>query len=108
MLLRPYVELALSKEAISKAVEGISRVDTDGRYIEMNNAYANNAGYAPDELVGKDWGLTVHPDDLDMLNMAYAEMIEVGTVSAEARGIKKDGSVFHKQVKIISLGIIVL
>ena len=102
MLLRPYVELALSKEAISKAVEGISRVDTDGRYIEMNNAYANNAGYAPDELVGKDWGLTVHPDDLDMLNMAYAEMIEVGTVSAEARGIKKDGSVFHKQVTMIS------
>ena len=102
MLLRPYVELALSKEAISKAVEGISRVDTDGRYIEMNNAYANNAGYVPDELVGKDWVLTVHPDDLDMLNAAYADMIETGSVTAEARGIKKDGSLFYKQVTMIS------
>ena len=102
MLLRPYVELALSKEAISKAVEGISRVDTDGRYIELNNAYANNAGYVPDELVGKEWGLTVHPDDLDMLNAAYADMIETGSVTAEARGIKKDGSLFYKQVTMIS------
>jgi len=84
MLLRPYVELALSKEAISKAVEGISRVDTDGRYIELNNAYANNAGYVPDELVGKEWGLTVHPDDLDMLNAAYADMIrEVSQLKPE-------------------------
>ena len=102
MLLRPYVELALSKEAISKAVEGISRVDTDGRYIELNNAYASNAGYVPDELVGKEWGLTVHPDDLDMLNAAYADMIETGSVTAEARGIKKDGSLFYKQVTMIS------
>jgi len=102
LLVRPYVELASTKEAIAQAVEGISRVDPNGRYTEVNMAYAGTADYHPDELIGKDWAMTVHPDDLGLLNKAYEEMLETGRVSAEARGVKKDGSFFYKRVTMIS------
>jgi len=51
LLVRPYVELASTKEAIAQAVEGISRVDPNGRYTEVNMAYAGTADYHPDELI---------------------------------------------------------
>ena len=102
MIVRPYIDLAATKEAIAKAVEGISHVDTQGRYTEVNHAYAGMADYRPDELIGRDWAMTVHPDDLEGLNKAYENMLETGSVTAEARGIKKGGEVFHKQVTMIS------
>jgi PAS domain S-box-containing protein len=102
MIVTPYLELAVTKDAIAQAVEGISRVDTEGRYTHVNKAYANTAGYEPNELVGKNWSLTVDPDDLDMLNEAYRDMLETGSVTAEARGISKSGKQFHKQVTMIS------
>ena len=102
VIIKPYLELAVTQEAISKAVEGISRIDTNGAYIELNNAYANTAGYEPHELVGKNWDVTVFPDDLDMLNKAYEDMLENGSVQAEARGIRKDGTIFYKQVTMIT------
>lgn len=91
-----------SQNAISKAVEGISRIDTEGRYVIVNNAYAATAGYSPEELVGKPWSVTVDPTDLLHLRRAYAEMLKTGKVVAEARGVKKDGSLFFMRVTMIS------
>jgi PAS domain S-box-containing protein len=102
IIVKPYLELAVTQEAISKAVEGISRIDTNGVYVHLNNAYANTAGYEPHELVGKDWIVTVYPDDVDKLNQAYEDMLKDGSVQAEARGIRKDGTIFYKQVTMIT------
>ncbi len=102
LIVQPYVELVSTKEAIAMAVEGISRIGPDGRYIEMNAAYAGNVDYLPEELIGKEWSVTVHPEDLGKLNAAYEQMLKSGRVTAEARGVKKDGSYFHKCVKMIS------
>ena len=102
IIVSPYLELAATKDAIAQAVEGISRIDTDGKYTHVNKAYANTAGYEPYELLGRNWSITVHPDDLDMLNEAYREMLEIGSVTAEARGISKSGKQFHKQVTMIT------
>jgi PAS domain S-box-containing protein len=88
--------------AMQNAVEGISRLDTDGRYVNVNRAYAHKCGYEPEEMLGMAWQLTVHPEDLDRLVLAYQEMLVTGKVEAEARGVRKDGSVFYKQITMIS------
>ncbi len=88
--------------ALSNAVEGISQLDAQGRYLMVNHAYAKLVGYTPEDLVGKDWQITVHPDDLPRLFTAYETMLNTGKVEVEARGIRQDGSIFYKQLMMIA------
>ncbi|MDA9004100.1 PAS domain-containing sensor histidine kinase [bacterium] len=102
IIVKPFQALAASQQSIASAVEGISHIDTQGRYITLNHAYAGTAGYTPEELEGQAWSKTVYPEDLPALESAYQEMIDNGKVTAEARGIKKDGSLFYKRVTMVS------
>jgi PAS domain S-box-containing protein len=88
--------------ALSNAVEGISRLDEQGCYLMVNEAYASTVGYRPEEMVGMNWQKTVHPEDLGMLVAAYEQMLQTGKVELEARGVRRDGSVFDKQLFMIS------
>ena len=94
-------ELQDLSAALANTVEGISRLDAKGRYISANFAYANAVGYEPEEMIGMEWPITVHPEDQEKLIDAYHQMLKDGKVEAEARGIRKDGSIFYKQVVMI-------
>lgn len=94
-------ELREMSMALAHAIEGISRLDNDGHYIQVNQAYAAMAGYTPEELVGRHWTVTVHPDDLLRVTQAYEKMLSEGKVNLEARGIRKDGSLFYKQLFMV-------
>ncbi len=96
------VEIRELNAALANAVEGISRLDQQGRYINVNKAYAQMVGYQPFEMIGKDWKETVYPEDLDKLLVAYQQMLADGKVKTEARGVRKDGSIFYKQLVMIS------
>lgn len=96
------IELREMSIALANAVEGISRLDIFGHYITVNQAYANIAGYQPEEMVGMEWQKTVHPEDLDMMMAAYQQMLARGRVEVEARGIRKDGSIFYKQLVMLA------
>ncbi|MGS2718128.1 PAS domain S-box protein [Eionea flava] len=102
VILQPYIKLAGLQNAVSKAVEGISFIDPSGCYQAVNNAYAGIAGYKPQELEGKQWAITVHPEDLPGLENAYKTMLNDGIVTAEARGINKEGEIFYKQVTLVA------
>ncbi|MBW4576628.1 MAG: PAS domain S-box protein [Aphanothece sp. CMT-3BRIN-NPC111] len=95
-------ELRLMTTALQNAVEGISRLDSQGRYCAVNKAYARTLGYLPEEMLGIHWHQTVHPEDVEKMIAAYQEMLEFGKVEAEVRGRRKDGSIFYKQVVMIS------
>ena len=95
-------ELRQLNTALENAVEGISRLDTQGRYITVNKAYADTLGYQPEEMIGMAWQPTVHPDDVQKLVDAYQQMLKVGKVEVEARGVRKDGSIFYKQVVMVA------
>lgn len=95
-------ELREMAAALANAVEGISRLDPAGHYISVNQAYATMVGYTPDELVGQNWQITVHPDDLPRLTQAYEDMLAQGKVHVQARGLRKDGSIFHKQLVMVT------
>ncbi len=89
--------------ALENAVSGISQLDTQGRYIFVNQSYANTVGYQPEEMIGMSWNKTVHPDDLEKLIAAYQQMQQDGKVEVEARGLRRDGSSFYKQMVMISI-----
>lgn len=95
-------EIRQLSTALENAVEGISRLDPEGRYITVNKAYAGITGYQPEEMIGMEWPITVHPEDREKMIAAYHEMLEVGKVEVEARGIRKDGSIFYKQLVMIN------
>ncbi|MEG4074565.1 diguanylate cyclase [Microcoleus sp. Pol14C2] len=101
-LVKAETELRELSRALAHAVEGISRLDIFGRYISVNQAYANIAGYQPEEMLGMNWQKTVHPDDGHMMMAAYQKMLAEGRVEVETRGIRKDGSIFYKQVVLLA------
>jgi len=96
-------EIRKLSAALENAVEGISRLDTQGCYLKVNKAYASTCGYQPQEMIGMAWQQTVHPEDMEKMIAAYQEMLEVGKVETEARGIRQDGSLFHQQVVMIRI-----
>ncbi|MBD1909723.1 MULTISPECIES: PAS domain S-box protein [unclassified Leptolyngbya] len=88
--------------ALENAVDGISRLDPQGYYISVNKAYARMLCYSQNELIGMNWEATVHPGDLDAMRRAYQKMLEDGKVTVDARGLRKDGSLFYKQLDMVA------
>ncbi|HLO50972.1 MAG TPA: PAS domain S-box protein [Kamptonema sp.] len=88
--------------ALENAVEGIARLDERGRYISVNRAYAEICNYQVSEILGMEWVPTVHPDDRPKMFAAYQEMLTKGKVEVEAKGLRKDGSIFYKELVMIS------
>lgn len=88
--------------ALSLAAEGIARLNPQGQYLFVNDAYARMAGYTPDEMIGCAWQKTVHPDDQPLMMVAYQQMLHDGKVEVEARGLRKDGSTFDKRLAMVA------
>ncbi len=94
-------ELRNLSKALESAVEGIAQVDSQGRYFKTNPAYARMLGYQPEELVGMNWKRTIYPEELEGIETAYQRMLVDGKAEFEARALRKDGTVFDKQVVIV-------
>ncbi len=97
------VQLQEMSAALGYAVEGISRLDAQGRYLFVNDAYARMVGYVPTEMVGSSWQPTVHPDDVGRAIAAYEQMASQGKVELDVRGLRKDGSVFDKTLVMVAI-----
>ncbi|HEY9737602.1 MAG TPA: diguanylate cyclase [Trichocoleus sp.] len=87
--------------ALENAVEGIAQLDAQGQYVMVNPAYAAMVGYEPAEMLGRSWQPTVHPEDLPEVTAAYLQMLSQGKAEAEVRGLRKDGSLFFKQLVLV-------
>lgn len=100
-LVRADEELRAISTALESAVEGISRLDTQKRYIVVNRAYASMIGYEPEEMIGMEWSLTIHPEDHEKWRAAYQYMVTHGKAELEARALRKDRSVLDQQVVMV-------
>ncbi|MDP1707833.1 MAG: EAL domain-containing protein [Gammaproteobacteria bacterium] len=89
--------------ALEHAVEGIARLDAEGRFRMVNKAYADMVGYAPEDLIGAERSLTVQPDDLGLMQAAYQRVRESGKADVEARALRKDGSIFYKHAVMVGI-----
>lgn len=94
-------ELRNLSKALESAVEGIAQVDSQGRYFKTNPAYASMLGYQPEELIGMNWQQTIYPDELESIETAYQRMLIDGKAEFEAKALRKDGTVFDKQVVMV-------
>jgi PAS domain S-box-containing protein len=87
--------------ALANAMPGISLLNPQGRYEEVNDAYARMLGYESSELIGCDWAPTVAPEDRGVAHEAYQRMLSEGSGEFEARAVRKDGSSFFKHVLMV-------
>lgn len=95
------VELLEMSSALGNAVEGIARLDLEGRYVALNRAYAQALGYEAEEMIGMHWEETLHPDDIPIIKTAYQQMLERGKVVTEVRARRKDGFIFYEEVVLV-------
>ena len=95
-------ELLEMSTALGNAVEGIARLDINGRYIALNRAYAAALGYQQEEMIGLSWQQTVHPHDRDVVTAAYQQMMVEGKAEVESMGLRKDGSTFYKEMVMVA------
>ena len=82
-------------------VGGVSLIDNEGKYLLINQAYADACGYTPDEMVGLAWTETVVEEDLGTATKCFVEMLADGKASATFRGRTKNGGVFTKHITLI-------
>ena len=87
--------------ALSKAMPGITKLNKDGRYVEVNSEYAKMLGYQPSELIGVSWEQSVYSADLPIPYAAYQTMLKEGQSEFECRAVRKDGSIFYKHVMLV-------
>jgi diguanylate cyclase (GGDEF)-like protein/PAS domain S-box-containing protein len=83
------------RQLFDEAPIGIAKLGLDGRFLEVNRAYAAIHGYRCGELVGTPVRDLVHPDDRQV-NQEQIDELLAGTRDAfhlERRGIRSDGRV---------------
>ncbi len=87
--------------ALENAVEGIARLDSEGKHLSVNRAYADVLGYHSEDLIARSWTQTVHPEDIQKANAACQRMLREESVELEVRAIRNDGSVFWNQLMMV-------
>ena len=97
-------ELENRSQAISSSMDGISMLNSDGKFEYMNNAFANIYGYnSPDELLDETWKVLYRESD-----SAYFEENVLPQIMCEGRwrgetvGKRKNGSIFYQEVSLSS------
>lgn len=85
---------------LDDAVEGLALLNNEGNYLTVNRAYARILGYKPKDLISRHWATTVHPEDIPKVEAAYQRMLREEWVELEVRGMRHDGSVFWKHLRM--------
>ena len=91
-------ELRASEERFraifNSAAVGIAQVDTDGRWLLVNQKLCDIVGYTPEELQSRTFQDITYPEDLNP-DLEYVRRIladEIQTYSLDKRYIRKDSS----------------
>jgi PAS domain S-box-containing protein len=83
------------RSVFESAAVGVARVSIDGRFIEVNQAYADIVGYSRGELMTLDFRAITHPDDLASAVDQFTAVVEgrIRSRQFEKRYFRKDGSI---------------
>jgi len=84
--------------------EGLSKLDSDGNYVEVNEAYAELLGYETKDLIGKHWLTSICEDDIKSAKELHQRLLDgESNVHARLRGIRKSGRKFEQQLSILAI-----
>jgi PAS domain S-box-containing protein len=82
-------------DAIESAQEGISILDKRGRFIFVNEAYADLYGYDPEKMVGEHWEMLYQEADIPRIHEEIIPTVqETGYWTGKTTGLRADGSTF--------------
>jgi two-component system, cell cycle sensor histidine kinase and response regulator CckA len=81
---------------------GMTLTASDGKFVQVNDRFAEMLGYAPDELLQLEVREITHPDDFP-IDRAHADELFAGRVESyhrEKRYLRKDGRVVWADVTV--------
>jgi two-component system cell cycle sensor histidine kinase/response regulator CckA len=81
------------RDLFEHAIDVIFTLDTDGKFVEVNEAFLKEGGYERDEIIGHHFGFLVPPDDMPVVSEAFDKGRNGETWRFEIRAKKKDGAV---------------
>jgi PAS domain S-box-containing protein len=88
--------LRLNEKRFRKLYEqmplGYQSLDSQGRFIEVNEAWLNMMGYSRSEVIGKWFGDFLAPHELDAFEQRFPRFISSGEVHTDVQMLKRDGS----------------
>jgi PAS domain S-box-containing protein len=85
-------ELYIKKVAIDHVHSGVAWVPEDGKLGWMNRALPEALHIAPKDLIGHDWYDLFAGEERERMREAYRQMLLMGKVSLQARGLRADGT----------------
>ncbi|MBX9674207.1 MAG: PAS domain S-box protein [Candidatus Obscuribacterales bacterium] len=94
-------ELLDISHALKNAVEGIAKVDVDGRYLSVNQSYANLLGFEQEQMVGMSFRDAIYGADLAKFDQCFSDMLEANKGETELLGRRSDGRIFHEAITLV-------
>ncbi len=85
------------RQIFELAPNGIALVDLQGRFMQVNDAFAQIVGYTPEELKGRQQLDILHPEDVNPLLAANEALLteKVSVSQRQIRYIHRSGQVVH-------------
>jgi PAS domain S-box-containing protein len=95
-------EHQLFQATFDQAAVGIAHISLDREFVRINRKFSEIVGAGADELLGSQYDLLVHPDDLLTDDVVLSELIEGvrETYSLEQRYVRSDGSLLWIEVTV--------
>ena len=97
---------ALFSALFKQAAVGVGIINSEtGKFLQINNKYCEILGYSYSEMLGLDFMIITHPDDLqvDVLNMQKLKNEEIREFSMDKRYYKKDNSIVWIRLTVSAL-----
>lgn len=88
----------LFKSIFDDAKNGICIVDYDGKFVELNNLYAEMFGYEKNELIGKEYSTIITDDSLPVVQKNHKKVFNgTNILKADEKVKHKNGTLFYVQ-----------
>jgi PAS domain S-box-containing protein len=90
------------RTAFAGAAVGMSLMDLDGRFREVNPAFCSIMGYTKEELLRKDFGSITYPPDLDRTLELVGQLVagQISNFIVEKRCVTKGGGIVWTQSSV--------
>ena len=73
-------------------IDGISLLDTEGRFIYVNKSYADITGYDRRELLGEQWEILYRDDEIDRVHNEMLPQARANKWEGQTVYVRKDGN----------------
>ncbi|NGM70764.1 PAS domain S-box protein [Natronolimnobius sp. AArcel1] len=91
-------------QALETAQEGIGIIDKHGKYVYLNQAYADIYSAAPEELTGHHWEELYPEDEAQKFHeQILPELRDIGSWKGESVGVTQDGELVPEELTLTQM-----